>query len=68
MERIVLSPLPTGVSLDGVLFAGNRPRLLQQIAQLHRLDVYIFIYSFSLFKRVQKNGEEVFAVARHKII
>ena len=41
------------VVLVGILFALSWTALLQQIAQLHRLDVYIFIYIFSLFERMQ---------------
>ena len=41
------------VVLVGILFALGRTALLQQVAQLHRLDVYIFIYIFSLFERMQ---------------
>ena len=41
------------VVLVGILFTLSWTALLQQIAQLHRLDVYIFIYIFSLFERMQ---------------
>ena len=41
------------VVLVGILFALGGTALLQQVAQLHRLDVYIFIYIFSLFERMQ---------------
>ena len=41
------------VVLVGILFALGRTALLQQVAQLHRLDVYIFIYIFSLLERMQ---------------
>ena len=41
------------VVLVGILFALGGTALLQQVAKLHRLDVYIFIYIFSLFERMQ---------------
>lgn len=41
------------VVLVGILFALSGTALLQQVAQLHRLDVYIFIYIFSLLERMQ---------------
>ena len=41
------------VVLVGILFALSGTALLQQVAKLHRLDVYIFIYIFSLFERMQ---------------
>ena len=41
------------VVLVGILFALSWTALLQQVAKLHRLDVYIFIYIFSLFERMQ---------------
>ena len=41
------------VVLVGILFALGGTALLQQVAQLHRLDVYIFIYIFSLLERMQ---------------
>ena len=41
------------VVLVGILFTLGGTALLQQVAQLHRLDVYIFIYIFSLFERMQ---------------
>ena len=41
------------VILVGILFTLSWTALLQQVAKLHRLDVYIFIYIFSLFERMQ---------------
>lgn len=41
------------VILVGILFTLGGTALLQQVAKLHRLDVYIFIYIFSLFERMQ---------------
>ena len=41
------------VVLVGILFTLSWTALLQQVAKLHRLDVYIFIYIFSLFERMQ---------------
>ena len=41
------------VVLVGILFTLGGTALLQQVAQLHRLDVYIFIYIFSLLERMQ---------------
>ena len=41
------------VVLVGILFTLGRTALLEQVAQLHRLDVYIFIYIFSRLERMQ---------------
>ena len=41
------------VVLVGILFALGGTALLQQVTQLHRLDVYIFMYIFSLLERMQ---------------
>ena len=45
--------LVEAVVLVGILFTLGGTALLQQVAKLHRLDVYIFIYIFSLFERMQ---------------